>query len=71
MEHTTEVYYISIDDKPKRGRGIPNTCKLSYEDTRQRTIETAKTYYNDNFEYARLQKGLWLGNAYNQRQDTI
>ena len=32
MEHTTEVEYISIYDKPKRGRGRPKTCKLSDEE---------------------------------------
>ena len=29
MENTTEVGYISLYDKPKRGKGRPNTCKLS------------------------------------------
>ena len=32
MENTTEVEYISIYDKPKRGRGSPKTCKLSDEE---------------------------------------
>ena len=32
MENTTEVEYISIYDKPKRGRGRPTTCKLSDEE---------------------------------------
>ena len=34
MENTTEVEYISIYDKPKRGRERPKTCKLSDEETR-------------------------------------
>ena len=71
MENTTEVEYMSIYDKPKRGRGRPNTCKLSYEENRQRTLETAKRYYNDNFEYVRLHKRIWLDNKYKQQQDTI
>ena len=40
MENTTEVEYISIYDKPKKGRGRPKTCKLSEEEKRQRKIET-------------------------------
>ena len=32
MENTTEVEYMSIYDKPKRGRGMPITCKLSDEE---------------------------------------
>ena len=39
MGNTTEVEYISIYDKPKRGRGRPKTCKLSDEEKRQRKIE--------------------------------
>ena len=31
--------YVSIYDKPKRGRGRPKTCKLSDEEKRQRKIE--------------------------------
>ena len=56
MENTTEVEYISIYDRPKKGRGRPKTCKLSDEEKRQRKIETAKQYYTNNFEYVRLQK---------------
>ena len=32
MENTTEVEYISIHDKLKRGKGRPTTCKLSDEE---------------------------------------
>ena len=32
MENTTEVEYISIYDKPKRGRGRPKTCTLTDEE---------------------------------------
>ena len=38
MENTTEVEYISIYDRPKRGRGRPKTCKLSDEEKRERNI---------------------------------
>ena len=56
MENTTEVEYISIYDKPKKGRGRPKTCKLSDEEKRQRKNDIAKRYYENNFEYVRLQK---------------
>jgi hypothetical protein len=60
--------YISIYDKPKRGRGRPKTCKLSDEEKRQRKIEIAKQYYTNNFEYVRLQKRIWLDKKYEQRK---
>ena len=41
MENT-EVEYISIYDKPKRGRGKPKTCKLSDEEKRERKNAIAK-----------------------------
>ena len=50
MENTTEVEYISIYDRPKRGRGRPKTCTLTDEEKRQRKIEIAKQYYKHNFE---------------------
>ena len=36
IDNRTEVEYISIYDKPKRGKGRPKTCKLSDEDKRER-----------------------------------
>ena len=69
MENTTEVEYISIYDKPKKGRGRPNTCTFSDEEKRQRNIEITKQYYTHNFEYARLQKRIWLDKKYPQRKD--
>lgn len=71
MENTTEVEYISIYDKPKRGRGRPKTCKLSDEEKRQRKIEIAKQYYTNNFEYVRLQKRIWLDKKYEQRKEIV
>ena len=32
MGNTTEVEYISIYDRPKRGRGRPKTCTLTDEE---------------------------------------
>jgi hypothetical protein len=71
MENTTEVEYISIYDKPKRGRGRPKTCKLSDEEKRQRKTEIAKRYYENNFEYVRLQKRIWLDKKYEQRTQIV
>ena len=71
MENTTEVEYISIYDKPKRGRGRPKTCNLSEEEKRQRKIETAKQYYKNNYEYVRLQKRIWLDKKYEQQKENI
>ena len=62
MECTTEVPYISIYDKPKRPRGRPKTCTLTDEEKAQRKRDIATRYYNDNFEYVRLQKRIWLDN---------
>ena len=71
MENTTEVEYISIYDKPKRGRGRPKTCNLSDEEKRQRKIETAKQYYKNNYESVRLQKRIWLYKKYEQQMENI
>ncbi len=71
MENSTEVEYISIYDRPKRSRGRPKTCTLTDEEKKQRKCETAKKYYNDNFDYVRLQKRIWLDNKHKQRQDTL
>ena len=66
MENTTEVPYISIYDRPKRPKGRPKTCTLSDEEKAQRKRDIATTYYNNNFEYVRLQKRIWLDKKYEQ-----
>ena len=53
MENTTEVEYISIYDKPKRGKGRPKTCKLSDEEKRERLRLNYKTYFDANPEKER------------------
>ena len=58
-------------DKLKRARGRPTTCKLSDEEKRQRKVEIAKQYYNNTFEYLRLQTQIWLDNMYEQRKEII
>ena len=67
MECTTEVPYISIYDKPKRPRGRPKTCTLTDEERAQRKRYIATNYYNDNFEYVRLQRRICLDKKYEQR----
>ena len=56
MENTTEVEYISIYDKPKRGRGRPKTCTLTDEEKKQRNREANKRCYYNNHSYYLLQK---------------
>ena len=57
MENTTEVEYISIYDKPKRGRP-KGTCKLSDEEKRERARLKSKRYYDMNPEKERERKRL-------------
>ena len=56
MENTTEVEYISIYDRPKRGRGRPKTSKFSDEEKKQRNREANSRCYYNNYEYYSLQK---------------
>ena len=71
MNNSTEVEYISIYDRPKRGKGRPKTCKLSDEQKAQRKRAIAKQYYKNNFEYVRLQKRIWLDNRQGQLKEMI
>ena len=59
MENTTEVEYISIYDKPKRGKGRPKTCTLTDEEKRQRKRDIALKHYYGNDEYKQLYKQIW------------
>ena len=56
MENTTEVEYISIYDRPKRVRGRPKTCKLSYEEKLERLRINYKAYYYADPERERERK---------------
>ena len=56
MENTTEVEYISIYDKPKRGRGRPKTCNLSDEEKLERLKVNYKAYYYADPERERERK---------------
>ncbi len=71
MENTTEVEYISIYDKPKRGRGRPKSCKLSDEEKRQRKIETNRKYYQDNHEYCVLRQRLYKQRITEQKKNVV
>ena len=42
--------YISIYDKPKRGKGRPLTCTLTDEEKAERKIIIALKHYYDNYE---------------------
>ena len=47
--------YVSIYDRPKRGRGRPKTCTLTDEE-KQRNREANKRCYYNNHSYYLLQK---------------
>ena len=71
MNNSTEVEYISIYDRPKRGKGRPKTCTLTEEQKAQRKKDIAKEYSKNNFEYVRLQKRIWLDNRHEQLKEMI
>ena len=71
MDNTTEVEYISIYDRPRRGRGRPTTCTLTDEDTRQRTIEINRTYYQDNYDYCVLRQRFYKHNHIEQHTHVV
>ena len=48
--------YVSIYDRPKRGRGRPKTCTLTDEEKKQRNREANKRCYYNNHSYYLLQK---------------
>ena len=64
MQHTTDVKYISIYDKPKRGKGRPTTCTLTDEAKRQRNKDNATRYHYDNYEYCKMWQRLQKQTAY-------
>ena len=48
MENRTDIEYISIYDKPKRGKGRPTGSKYTDEQKAERArISTMKYYYNN------------------------
>ena len=59
MANTTEVEYISIYDKPKRGKGRPRGSKYTDEEKQQQRREIALKHYYDNWEYKRLYKEIY------------
>ena len=57
MECTTEVEYISIYNKPKRGKvGRPKGTTLTEEEKRLRHNQANLKCYFNNHEYYKLQK---------------
>ena len=56
MENTTEVEYISIYDRPKRGKGRPKTSTFTDEEKKQSHREANKRCYCKNHSYYTLQK---------------
>ena len=71
MENTTEVEYISIYDRPKRGKGRPKTCNLSDEEKRLRKREIALKHYYDNWEYKQLYKQIYYKQIAEQKKEQM
>ena len=59
MNNSTEVEYISIYDRPKRGKGRPKTCTLTEEQKQLKAIERSLKYYQNNYEYCVLRQRLY------------
>ena len=64
IENSTDVEYISIYDRPKRGRGRPNTCILTDEEKRLRNRDNARRYHYANYEYCKTRQRLQKQTAY-------
>jgi len=54
----TDDVYVSIYDRPKRGKGRPK-CSLTDEEKAQRRREIALKHYYDNWEYKQLYKQIY------------
>lgn len=54
----TDDVYVSIYDKPKRGKGRPKSS-LTDEEKAQRRREIALKHYYDNWEYKQLYKQIY------------
>ena len=52
-QNTTELEYISIYDKPKRGKGRPKGSKYTDEEKSERARISTKDYYYRNIEKER------------------
>ena len=55
MEQSTQIMeeYISIYDKPKRGKGRPQGSKYKVEERAERARLSTMTYYYNNIEQER------------------
>ena len=53
MENTTDVEYISIYDRPKRGKGRPKASTLADEEEKERLRVNSKAYFEANPEKER------------------
>ena len=54
----TDDVYVSIYDRPKRGKGRPKSS-LTDEEKAQRKREIALKHYYDNWEYKQLYKQIY------------
>ena len=54
----TDDVYVSIYDRPKRGKGRPKSS-MTDEEKAQRKREIALKHYYDNWEYKKLYKQIY------------
>ena len=52
-QNTTELEYISIYDRPKRGKGAPRGSKYTDEEKSERARISTRNYYYRNIEKER------------------
>jgi len=55
----TDDVYVSIYDRPKRGKGRPRTCTLTDEQKKERARAINRKYYRDNYEYCVFRQRLY------------
>ena len=51
----TDDVYVSIYDRPKRGKGRPRTCTLTDEQKKERQRKITAAWRENNYEYCLLQ----------------
>ena len=65
MEQSTQIMeeYISIYDKPKRGKGRPQGSKYTVEERAERARLSTMKYYYSNIEKERERSRAYQANA--------
>lgn len=71
MKNTTEVEYISIYDRPKRGKGRPRGSKYSDEEKVENQRQASMRCYYNNHEYYKLQKKIKSQINYHSKKNEV